>query len=205
MRGVYPDLPGPRAHALLRDALTITLLACFVWLGLRVHHDVDRLAGLGTGVTDAGNAVKTGFSAAAQAASGIPLAGGAIASVLRGAANSTGGNIAAAGHAGAQSAHHLAVVLGLLIWGLPTLLLLARVLPKRIQEIQQIRGLRLALRGPDVQARRRLLALRATMMLPDRVLFAYTPDPAGDLLAGRYDRLAAAALEAGGLRANLSD
>src|SRR5579859_7889081 len=187
---------------LARDALTLLLLAVFVWLGLRVKHDVDRLAVLGTGVADAGSSIRAGFAAAASAASNIPLAGGDIAGALRGAGGATGGNIVAVGHAGASGARRLGTVLGLLMWGIPTLLLLLLVLPRRISEARELRYLRRALAGPDAEQRQRLLAFRALMTLPDEVLLAYSPDPAGDLLAGRHEPLARAALASGGIRAD---
>lgn len=184
---------------LARDALTLLLLIVFVWLGLRVKHDVDQLDVLGNGVADAGSGIRTGFLSAASAAGSIPLAGGALSGALRSAAGATGGNVVAVGRAGAAGAHHLGTVLGLLIWGIPTLLLLLLVLPRRIREVRQLRYLRRTLTGPRAEQRQRLLAARAVMTLPEDTLFAHSPDPAGDLLAGRYEGLAAAALEAGGV------
>jgi hypothetical protein len=199
IRSLYPDLPGPRLQALARDALTLLLLATFAWLGLRVKHDVDRLAVLGVGVVDAGSGIRSGFLSAASAAGNIPLAGDAISGALRSAAASTGGSVIAVGRAGVNGAHHLGTILGLLIWGIPSLLLLALILPRRWRESRDLRELRRALSSPDAAARQRLLALRAAVNMPDEVLFAYSADPAGDLLAGRYEPLAAAALEAGGV------
>jgi hypothetical protein len=183
---------------LARDALTLLLLAAFVWLGFRVKHDVDRLGVLGIGVTDAGSGIWKGFLSAASTAGNVPLAGGALSDLLRNAAGATGGNVIAVGRAGTNGAHHLATVLGLLMWGIPTLLLLL-VLPRRIREARQLRYLRRALTGPNAEQRQRLLAARAVMTLPEDVLFAHSSDPAGDLLAGRYEGLAAAAFEAGGV------
>ena len=200
--GIYPDLLRPRARAVARDALTVALLVLFAYLGIRVHHDVDQLSRLGQGVTEAGNSIRSALTSAASTVAGIPLAGGPISDALRSAAVTTGGGVGSIGRAGATSAHHLAVILGWLMWGLPSLLLLVLVLPRRIREIRHLRHLRRALRGPNAEERRRLLALRAALTLPEAALFARTADPAGDLLAGRYEPLAAAALEAGGVRAD---
>ncbi len=150
-------------------------------------------------MVDAGSGIRSAFLSAASAASNVPLAGDAIAGALRSAAGATGGNLVAIGHSGENGAHHLGTVLGLLMWGIPSLLLLALILPRRLREMRELRTLRLALRAPNAAARQRLLALRAVMSLPDDVLFAHSSDPAGDLLAGRYEPLAAAALEAGGV------
>lgn len=184
---------------LARDAVTLLLLAGFVWLGFRVKHAVDQLDVLGIGVADAGSGIRSGFLSAASAVGNVPLAGGVLSDALHSAAGATGGNLVAVGHSGANDAHHLGTVLGLLIWGIPTLLLLLLVLPRRIREARQLHSLRRALSGPDAEQRQRLLAARAVMTLPEDILFAHSSDPAGDLLAGRYEPLAAAALEAGGV------
>lgn len=201
MRGAYPDLPGPRARALTRDALTVALLILLAWAGLRAYHSVNQLTVVGTYGIQTGQAVRSGFDSVADAVSGAPLVGGALADAFHGAAGGAGGGITAAGATAYRSAHRLAVIIGLLVWAVPTVILVLALLPRRVAEIQRIRRLRSAVSGPGALQRRRLLALRATLNLPDRVLFAYTDDPAGDLLAGRYEALAAAALEAEGLRA----
>jgi hypothetical protein len=199
---IYPDLPGARRSALARDALLLVLLASFVWLGIRVHHDLGQLSGVGRGVTAAGDAVRSGFLSAASAAAGIPIAGGAIADALRAAGRATGGHIVNLGQTSAATADQLATIVGLVVWGVPTLLLVGLAVPSRIREIRRLRALRRALRAPNREQRLRLIALRAVLTVPDEVLFAYTADPAGDLLSGRYEPLAEAALEAAGVSAD---
>jgi len=199
---IYPDLPRARRSALARDALALVLLAGFVWLGIHVHDELDQLAGVGNGVTAAGEAVRSGFLSAASAAAGIPIAGGAIAGALRDAARATGGHIISLGQISAASAGHLATVVGLVVWGVPSLLLLGLALPARIREIRRLRELRRALRARNREERLRLLALRAVLTVPDEILFAHSADPAGDLMSGRYEPLAEAALQAAGVSAD---
>lgn len=199
MKSLYPDLPAARLRVMTRDAAVVLLLVFFAYLGLRVHHSVDRLAALGTGLVQAGSTVKTALSSAASSLSSVPIVGGDLASALRSAGSATGGNVIAFGRSGEQDAHHLAALLGVLMWAIPTCLLLVLVLPRRIAEIRVLRHLRLAQAGPNAEARRHLLAFRAVMSVPDEVLFGYSADPAGDLLAGRYEALATAALNQAGL------
>lgn len=198
--GIYPDLPGPRRRAIIRDLLFLALMVLFVWLGIRVYQEVNRLTELGNGLATAGGQIRSGFRDAATGAGSIPLAGGALAGALRAAGNATGGNAVSVGHASARSAHRLAVLLGLLTWGLPTLLLTVLALPRRVSEARRVRALRLAVRAPDAGRRRGLLALRAAVILPDDVLFSYSADPVEDLRQGRYDGLAQAAFDVSGLR-----
>ena len=196
---VYPDLPGPKSRALARDVLVLLLLIVFAWLGTRVYHDVDQLSSLGRGVTDAARSVKSGFSSAAAAVGGVPLAGSAIAGALRDAGNTTGGNAAAVGASAVDTAHHLALVLGLLTWAIPSLLLLLLVLPRRMAEARRLHAARRAALAGD-QEHKRLLAVRAILTRSDDELFSRSSDPGGDLLAGRYEALVAAELEANGVR-----
>lgn len=196
---LYPDLAGPRARAILHDLVVALCILVFAVLGVRVHDGVDRLAELGRGVSDAGTAVQSGFAAAAAAAGAVPVIGGPLGDALRQAGGSAGGQVAQVGADGERSAHQLARLLGVLVWALPTGLLLLLVGPPRRRQIQRLRATRAALNGPEAEPRRRLLALRAALTLPEDELLRHTPDPAGDLLSGRLDGLVAAALEDAGV------
>ena len=94
---IYPDTPNERGRTVARDALTLLALFVLAWLALKVHDTVDKLAVLGTGVRDSGNAVQDGFGAAADAVSGVPVVGGEFGDALRDAGAGTGGNVADAG------------------------------------------------------------------------------------------------------------
>ena len=180
----------------MSDLVSVLLLVLFAWLGERVYHDVNALSQLGVGIGDAGRSIRAGFSAAASAVSSIPLAGGALGGSLRGAAGSWGGGLTTIGQSAQRATHHLAIVLGLLMWATPSSILLVAVLPGRVREFRARHRTSLLLNGGSQQSKR-LLAVRAVLTLPDEALFAHTPDPGGDLLAGRYDALVAAGMEGG--------
>lgn len=196
----YPDIPVRRANAVTRDAATVIALVVLALLGLWVYHAVDALSILGRGVHDAGAAVQGGFAAAADKVDDVPLAGGPIADGLREAGDATGGNVAAAGTAGVQRVHRLALLLGALTFLLPAALLLRMWLPQRIAQIKTLTNADRVLRTDGDAERRKLVAMRAAFSLPFETLLAYTKDPLGDLAAGRYDALVAAVAEDAGLR-----
>ena len=197
---LYPDLPRQRAVALARDALVLALLAVFAWLAVQVHDAVDQLAVLGEGVREAGTSVRGGFETAADAVDGTPVVGGELADGLREAGQGTGGNVAAAGREGEQRAHDLADLLGTLTFVVPALLLLVQFLPQRVGQVRRLTAAAHVLRGGDGE-RDRLLAMRAAFSLPYAHLLRYSDDPFGDLAAGRYDRLVAAAYAEAGVYA----
>ncbi len=167
----YPELPARRLTTILRDALLLLLLVLLAWLGLKVHDTVDELSVLGSGVKKVGDSV--------------PFVGDPVKDL---------------GERGEDSVHHLANLLGLVIFAIPALLVLWRMLPDRIAQIRSLTAAARVLRASDDPERRRALAQRAAFSLPYGQLLLYTPDPIGDLAAQRYDALVAAAFEDAGLR-----
>jgi hypothetical protein len=196
---IYPDTPNERGRAVARDALTLLTLFVLAWLALKVHDAVDQLAVLGTGVRDSGEAVQSGFGAAADAVSGLPVVGGEVGDALRDAGSGTGGEVADAGRAGEERVHDLANLLGVLFFAIPALILLVTTLPGRIRQVRELNAAERLLGGPASEERRRLIAMRAAFSLPARDLARHTNDPLGDLETGRYDALIAAAYAAEGL------
>lgn len=196
----YPALPAPRIRTVLGDLVVLLLLFLFAWLGLKVHDAVDQLAVLGTGVEDAGTEFQGGFNTAAEAVNGAPIVGDDLADGLRDAGRASGGELAERGQEGRESVHRLANLLGLVTFLIPAILVLSRTLPERVSQIRRLTAATRVLGGPLDPERRRLLAMRAAFSLPYGELVRYTRDPFGDLAAGRYDALIAAALEEAGLR-----
>ena len=135
---IYPDTPNERGRAVARDALTLLALFVLAWLALKVHDTVDKLAVLGTGVRDSGNAVQDGFGAAADAVSGVPVVGGDVGDAFRDAGEGTGGNVADAGRAGEERIHDLANLLGFLFFAIPASILLLTTLPGRIRQVREL-------------------------------------------------------------------
>jgi di/tricarboxylate transporter len=197
---LYPDVPSKRRSTIFRDLALLALVLLFAWLGLKVHDAVNSLAVLGSGVKHAGLSVQDGFGSAAGVVKSVPLVGGSLANALEGAGKGSGGNVAALGQKGEDSVHHLALMLGLLVFLLPTILVLVIMLPSRIRQIRELGAANAALVDTHDPERRRLLAMRAAFGLSYLTLLGYTSDPLGDLAAGRYDQLVAAALDDVGIR-----
>lgn len=197
---LYPTLPEARAATALRDGLVVLALALFIFVGVKVHDAVDRLAVLGAGVTDAGGAVRSGFDDAADAVKDVPIVGGPVGDGLKSAGSETGSPIEDVGRQGEQSAHDLANLLGVVTALIPAALLLSTFLPGRIRQVRGLTAAALVLADPADPARREAIAQRAAFDLPYGTLIRHTRDPLGDLQAGRFDPLVAAVLEDAGLR-----
>lgn len=197
----YPDYPARRTATIVHDVLVVVAVVLFGVLALRVHDRVDALSAAGRGAQEAGRSVQAGFDSAAGAVDGIPVVGGELSGALVEAGAATGGEAIAAGRAGEQAARDAATLLAWLTFLIPTGLLLSRVVPTRLAQVRTLRSasrvLRLDDRTPEHQ---RLLASRAAFALPYATLLRHSPDPLGDLAAGRHDRLVAALAEDAGLR-----
>jgi hypothetical protein len=197
---LYPTLPEARAATAVRDALVVLALALFIFIGVKVHDTVDRLSVLGSGVTDAGSAVRSGFKDAAGAVDDIPVVGGPLGDGLESAGSGAGSPLEDVGRKGEDSAHDLANLLGVVTALIPCALLLANFLPGRVSQVRGLTAAALVLANPGDPNRREAIARRAAFDLPYGTLVRYTRDPLGDLQAGRLDPLVAAALEDAGLR-----
>jgi len=197
---LYPQVPSQRARTVVADLVVLALLALFAWLGVTVHGTVDELAVLGRGVADAGTAVEGGFERAAEAVEAVPVVGDDLADGLRAAGGGTGGNVAEFGREGEERVHRTATLLGIVTFAVPALLVLLQALPARIALVRRLTAADRALSRPHTDDELRLVAMRAAFSLPYGELLRHTRDPFGDLAAGRYDALIAAAFDAEGLR-----
>lgn len=196
---LYPEQRAARVDAAARDLATVLALVVFALVALEVHDAVDKLAVLGEGVETAGKGVSGGFDAAAEAVDGTPIVGDELGDAFRGAGEGTGGEVEELGRGGAGAAHDLADLLGLLFFALPSALFLLWALPPRVRQVRRLNEAVRALADLSPE-RRRLVAMRAAFGMPYGELLRFTPDPLGDLEAGRYDALVAAELDRAGLR-----
>ncbi len=197
---LYPDVRARLIGTVARDVAVVLLIALFAWFGYQTYQAVDALTVLGSGVREAGTSLQESFTGAAGAVDGIPIVGQRLSSALQSTGRSTGGRLVVLGQQGIDKVHRLALTVGLVMAALPTVLLLAFTLPGRLRQIQALTASSVVLQSPDDVGRRRMVAMRAAFGLPYGALLAYTRDPLGDLLEGRYDGLVDAALDDAGLR-----
>jgi hypothetical protein len=169
-------------------------------LGLKVRDAVNQLVVVPQGVQETGSAVQSGFQDAADAVGHVPIIGGDLSDAFENAGEDSGGRVESLGKEGVDSTHQLADLLGLLVFGLPALLILAWYLPPRLALVRRLTAASQVLDDQVSPERRRLIAMRAAFALPYETLLRYTSDPLGDLSAERYEGLIAAVLEDSGLR-----
>jgi len=197
----YPQVPAQRARAVATDVALLVLAAFLLLAGVLTYQAVNQLTVLGHAVVDTGTSITSGFGTAAQAVSGIPVVGGQLSDALHSAGSGTGGELASVGQQGVDKVHQLAIWLGVLVAGVPLLLLAAVAVPWRVRRARALTAARTVLAGWQDPRTAAVVASRAAYSLPYQTLLAHTADPFGDLAAGRYDALVAAALTDAGLSA----
>lgn len=176
----------PRSRSVL-DVAIVLWTALWIAFGILTAHEVGSLADLGNAAGRLGRAVTN----VGEAVNGIPLIGGQV-----------GGPVVQAGHqaqvtaaAARDGAHRLGLLLGLAIAAVPTLPLLLLYVPARLADERERRAIREAMAASGgAGAVDELLAHRALTRVPYAELQRISPDPVGDLRAGRHTALADAEL-----------
>ena len=134
---------------------------------------------------------------------GIPLVGAQLHDVARDAFASAGQPFSAFGIDLERLILVLAAALALLLLAVTLVPWLSRYVPWRWGRLRRTRAGHRAIRiAPSMSPAKleEVLALRAVARLEYGTLLAFTPDPLGDWVSGRHDRLARAELASVGLR-----
>jgi len=200
-----------------------------IWSELRVARVKEQVADLATllwmvfwgnivwqlfqflaGFAEAGRTIRAGGQNMVQSGrdlgdslAGLPLVGSQVRDLARDAFAGAGGPLSDFGTQLEQFIFIVAVVLALLLALVTLGPWLNRYLPWRWARLQRVRAAHRAIRtAPDVgdDSIKRALAMRAFTRLDYSTLLEYTPDPFGDWVSGRHDRLARAELASVGLR-----
>ena len=168
----YAETPALRSRQLLLDVLVVLWVLVWVRIGAAVHRAVSRLAAPGRELEKAGDGLSGGLSGAAERADDVPLVGGGLSAPLDAAARA-GRALERAGAAQQDAVQVLALVLALLLAGVPIAWAVQRWLPGRLAFARDHRAAA-ALRD-DVE----LWALRAALNRPLHELARLGPDPVG--------------------------
>jgi hypothetical protein len=192
----YAETPALRSRQLLLDGAVAVWVLVWLRVGVAVHDAVDQLAAPGRALERAGRDLSDGLGGAADRAGDVPLLGDELSDPLS-SASGAGDALARAGALQQDAVGLLAVVLALVVAGLPVLVVLLRWLPARLAFAREHRAA-VALRA-DVE----LWALRAALHRPLTELAGLGPDAVGRWRRGEpgaADALAALERRSVGLR-----
>src|SRR4051794_28970899 len=157
---LYPASSAGLARTLAGDLGVLLLLIVFAWTGVKVHNAIADLATIGRGIQDSGRqiaattrdtagAIENTFNQAAGTGQALPLVGGDLANALRDAPRSatdpiratgddTGAKIVRLGVEEVHQTNRLANLVGWLVFLLPSIVLLWKTIPARVQQVTQM-------------------------------------------------------------------
>lgn len=206
---IWSERPGARAREIGADIITGLWLAIWLTLGIRLYGFLAHLAGAGRLVREGGAEITNAGETIGSALEGVPLIGEGVASGVRGALAGAGDPLITFGTDLERLLLVISALLGLLLVAAAVVPWLNRYLPWRVAKWRRLNAASRAIRGSRRMPREpiprsemdALLASRALHRLEYDELLEFTPDPFGDWVAGRHDRLAQAELDRVGLRA----
>ena len=206
---LWSERPGARIRQIVADIATLTWVAIWISVGVGLYRFLAQLAGAGRFISDSGNGLDGIGVRLAGALQGVPLVGKGAAEGIRTGFSAAADPMIRFGGDLERLLILIAALLGLLLAAAALVPWLNRYLPWRIAAWRRlnagarvIRRRRFARSAPIAKAElERILASRALHRLEYDELLEFTPDPFGDWVAGRHERLARAELDRVGLRA----
>ena len=206
---IWSERRGPRFREIAADVATIAWIGLWAMLGIQLFSGLAELAGAGRLIRDGGAGMISTGGHVAGAVEDIPLVGQDAASQIRGAFAAAGQPVVDFGSDIERLLIIIAALFGVIVVAIAVVPWLNRYLPWRVARFQRLNAGRRVIRsaGPASSGRdtggeiQRILASRALHRLEYAELLEFTPDPLGDWLSGRLDRLADAELERIGLQA----
>ena len=203
MLRLWSEVRGGRAKEQVADVATLAWLALWAAIAWSVYQLIVGFADAGRTIRGGGETMVQGGRDLGAALAGVPLVGEGLRGVAERAFAGAGTPIVAFGTDIEGLIVLVGALLALLLLLVPTIPWLARYGPWRWARLRAMRSGHRAIRlapTADSAAVREVLALRAVTRLDYRDLLEFTPDPIGDWVAGRHDRLARAELASVGLR-----
>jgi hypothetical protein len=200
---LWSELPSARLKEVVADVATL------VWV-LFWGNVVWQLFRLLAAFAEGGRVMRSGGQTMVQSGrdlgdqlAGVPLVGTQLGDTARDLFADVGRPLS---DVGTQLELFILIVAGVIALILALVTIgpwLSRYLPWRWDRLRRVRAAHRAIRrAPDVGDAdiERTLAMRAVTRLDYSALLEYTPDPLGDWVSGRHDRLARAELASVGLR-----
>ena len=190
---------------MLAALLIVGWIYVSVQAGLFVNRLVLQLDALAQGVIKAGQTFDGWIRSFEQSVpAGVPYLSDFLHRTAEALKSHSGDSLISAGQAGSHAVHLLALILGIMVAGIPIVLALMVFLPKRVRLIYDMQGvhvtLRRALAKPELTGQMlEILAGRAIYTMPYHRLLAYSRNPAEDWYLRRFEPLARAELESHGL------
>lgn len=200
----WSEVPSAKLRELAADLATWAWVALWAVIGWRIYSAIAGYAEAGRILATGGTRLQGAGVDLGNGLAGVPLVGGSLQQLATTTLRSAGDPLIFVGTQLEGLILLIATLLGILVVAVMLIPWLTRYVPWRARRLTDLRAAHRVIRiapadasGPGVE---RLLASRALHRLSYPELLQQTPDPFGDFLSGRYERLARAELASVGLR-----
>jgi hypothetical protein len=199
---VWSELPLARTREQIADVATLIWVVFWGSIVWQLFQFLVGFAGVGRAVHEGGENMIEGGRSLGDSLAGLPLVGSQVRDLASGAFAAGGQPISSLGTELVEFITIVSVVLALLLALVTIVPWLIRYVPWRLERLRRVRSAHRAIRrAPQTDSGiEKTLALRAISRLDYDTLLDFTPDPVGDWVAGRHDRLARAEMASVGLR-----
>jgi hypothetical protein len=200
---LWSELPVARTKEQVADLATLIWVTFWGGLVWQLFQFLSSFAEAGRTIRAGGDGLVQGGRDLGESLAGLPLVGSQVRDIARDAIGGAGRPLSDFGAELEQFIFVIAIVLALLLALVTLGPWLTRYIPWRWVRLQRVRAAHRAIRtapGKGAAGIEKTLAMRAVTRLDYPMLLEYTPDPLGDWVSGRHDRLARAELASVGLR-----
>jgi hypothetical protein len=200
----WSEVRSARLREMSADFATWAWVALWAVIGWRIYSAIAGYAEAGRILASGGTRLQGAGVDLGGALAGVPIVGESIQKLSTDTFRSAGDPLIFVGNQLEGLILLVATLLGILVVAVMLIPWLSRYVPWRARRLTDMRAAHRAIRrAPAVSSRpgvERLLASRALHRLSYPELLEETPDPFGDFISGRYERLARAELASVGLR-----
>lgn len=200
----WSEVRSARLLEMTADVATWAWVALWSAIGWWIFVAVAGYAEAGRILASGGTGLQAAGVDLGSALGGIPIVGGSIKDLATNAFRVAGQPLISVGSALEGLVLLIARLLGILVVAVALIPWLTRYVPWRARRLTDLRAAHRAIRRAPADLTKagveRLLASRALHRLSYTELLHETPDPFGDFISGRYERLARAELASVGLR-----
>jgi hypothetical protein len=200
---IWSELRHPRLTEQAVDLMTVLWIAIWGYIAWQLYQVLASFGEAGRVIRDGGDTMTQSGRDLGSALAGVPLIGEGLRDAATNAFAGAGRPLASFGSDLEGFILLIATVVSVLVLAVPLVPWLSRYVPWRKERLQRLRAGHRAIRGARTvssAAVDEVLALRAITRMEFAELLTYSPDPIGDWVAGRHDRLARAELASVGLR-----